>query len=259
VTSSRGGRRVDQRVQGLYTCAAGFSGDSVPRKHHLVPAFYLRRWAVDGKIRVTHVDESRSYVTAPERAARETDYYRLEAPDLDATIVSPLVYETLLGEVEQAGKKDIDRLCTRVGRVAADSFVDFAVFLTFQMIRGHGSRREQEGIVAAIAQLQFGHLTNQQMRRTLQKSGIPADQRTVAATTRAFRRIIDGNVAAVASKADLMIGSAELAEQLLAPLLMRDWYVYHSPALLVTCDEPVISLGVACRDVVTSGLVVGAG
>jgi hypothetical protein len=42
-----------------------------------VPAFYLRHWADDGKLRVTDIDRRHSYVTTSEKAARETDFHSL--------------------------------------------------------------------------------------------------------------------------------------------------------------------------------------
>lgn len=71
-----------------------------PRKHHLVPASYLRRWAEGGVIRVTDLDDNNSYLCAPEKAARETDFYRIDHPDIPRDEVPPLVFETLLGHLE---------------------------------------------------------------------------------------------------------------------------------------------------------------
>ena len=36
---------------------------SAPRRHHLVPVFYLKQWADDGKIRMTDIDEGKSWVS----------------------------------------------------------------------------------------------------------------------------------------------------------------------------------------------------
>src|SRR5262245_6915050 len=83
---------------------------SVPRKPPLVPNSYLTRWAERGNIRVTRVDDQHSYTTSPGKAARETDYYRLESPDVDPNEVPPLLMEVMLGEVESAAKSTIDRM-----------------------------------------------------------------------------------------------------------------------------------------------------
>lgn len=83
---------------------------SGPKKHHLVPSSYLRRWEVAGKLRVTDVEAKRSHTTAAAKAARETDFYRLEADGLDPELVPPLLFETLLSQVEGWGKRIIDEL-----------------------------------------------------------------------------------------------------------------------------------------------------
>ena len=48
-----------------------------PRKHHVVPASYLTRWARKGAIRVTDLQTRKAYSSSPEKVARRTDYYRL--------------------------------------------------------------------------------------------------------------------------------------------------------------------------------------
>ena len=59
-----------------------------------------RRWAEGGVIRVTDLDDNNSYLCAPEKAARETDFYRIDHPDIPRDEVPPLVFETLLGHLE---------------------------------------------------------------------------------------------------------------------------------------------------------------
>lgn len=81
---------------------------STPRKHHLVPASYLKRWAEGGKIRVSDVNAGRTYITAPEKAARETDYYRVQSEDIDPEFLPPLFLETFLSHIEDLGKQAID-------------------------------------------------------------------------------------------------------------------------------------------------------
>ena len=63
----------EEAVAALFESARN-SEKSAPRKHHLVPASYLRRWAVHDQIRVTETDSRHSYTPSPEKAARETDF-----------------------------------------------------------------------------------------------------------------------------------------------------------------------------------------
>lgn len=69
-----------------------------------MPEFYLKHWADGGKLRVTNVDESRSWVTTPNKAAFETDYYRVDSADIDPQEVPPLLFETALSKIERWGR-----------------------------------------------------------------------------------------------------------------------------------------------------------
>jgi len=109
---------------------------SAPRKHHLVPASYLDRWAEDGRVRVTQVEDGTSYETSPGKAARITDFYRLEAEGLDPEQLPPLLFETLLSEVEAWAKTIIDQLVTQPRTLDPDLVAKSAWFLAFQFTRG---------------------------------------------------------------------------------------------------------------------------
>jgi hypothetical protein len=59
------------------------------KKHHLVPASYLRHWARGGKVGVVDLATRHSYVGAPEKVARDTDFYRLDSDDVDPDVIPP--------------------------------------------------------------------------------------------------------------------------------------------------------------------------
>jgi hypothetical protein len=94
MAAKRNGAEPDEFGRHLQR-ALDAESDSTPRKHHFVPEFYLKGWAEDKKIRVTHVDEDRTCVTSTGKAARKTDFYRMEAKDLDPTEVPPLTMARL--------------------------------------------------------------------------------------------------------------------------------------------------------------------
>src|SRR5687768_9881753 len=73
---------------------------SVARKHHLVPEFYLSRWAAEGQLRVTEATSRHTYLTTPSKAAIETDFYRIDAEEVNPKEVPPLLFETLLSDIE---------------------------------------------------------------------------------------------------------------------------------------------------------------
>jgi hypothetical protein len=126
---------------------------SAPRKHHLVPASYLRRWADAGAIRVPDVETRHSYPTSPEKAARITDFYRLEADELDPQQMPPLLFESLLSEVEGWAKAIIDELLTQPEELSPDDAAKFAWFMGFQFTRGSAHRagiRWVSGLTSSI-------------------------------------------------------------------------------------------------------------
>ena len=88
--------------------AAMTAAGQEPRRHHLVPRFYIDRWAVDGRVRVVDLLRGRNaYEVSPVQAALETDFYRLDEPD-DAT--SPVYWEAWLSEVEEKAAASIARV-----------------------------------------------------------------------------------------------------------------------------------------------------
>ncbi|MGH9066198.1 MAG: DUF4238 domain-containing protein, partial [Acidimicrobiales bacterium] len=73
---THGHQDVEAGIAALYE-AARKNEKSAPRKHHLVPASYLTRWAANNRIRMTFTADKKSVLTAPTKAARETDFYSL--------------------------------------------------------------------------------------------------------------------------------------------------------------------------------------
>ncbi len=54
---------------------------------------YLRRWQESKRqIRVTELDERRTWTTAPEKAARETDFNRVEHAFINREELPPLLW-----------------------------------------------------------------------------------------------------------------------------------------------------------------------
>lgn len=69
---------------------------SEPRKHHIVPAFYLAGFtptgSAHGALQVFDYSTGKRYQTTPKKACRQTDFYRVEEPGLD-----PNYMENVLG------------------------------------------------------------------------------------------------------------------------------------------------------------------
>lgn len=69
------------------------------RKHHVVPRFYLDRWAEGNRVLVTDLDAGTSHAVDPKNALYQTDFYRVPAGTVVGTD-SPVIWETWLSAVE---------------------------------------------------------------------------------------------------------------------------------------------------------------
>ncbi len=63
----------------------------LPRKQHLVPAFYLIGFTPSGtrgdKLHVFDHNTVKHYRTSPEKACRETDYYTIQAEGVAPSVI----------------------------------------------------------------------------------------------------------------------------------------------------------------------------
>ncbi|MEZ5132997.1 MAG: DUF4238 domain-containing protein [Mycobacterium sp.] len=217
---------------------------SAPRGHHLVPAFYLNRWADDDKLRVTDIDRRKSWVTTPKRAAKETDYYRIESSDLDPNEIPPMLFEVTLSKVEQWGADFINAAITDPADAARDDELRmlFSLFMGFQCVRG----RSYRNVICAAAndsiKLAYGDITDVGIRHVLAHRGIEATADNIALFQGFVDDLNSGNLTVSPEKAALIGMSGQLAYDIGQSLFVRGWRIYQVPRVLVTCDEPVISI-----------------
>jgi len=206
-----------------------------------VPEFYLKHWADDGKIRVTDVDESRSWVTTPNNAAVETDYYRVESPDVDPEEVPPLLFETALSKIEQWGAEFINATVADPDiRVEDEERVLFSLYMAMQYVRGRHFRAVARASATDQFKLKYGQITEKGIRHVLQEKGLEVTEENVSR----FRRFVDDlnseDVTLGPTKATLLGTAGQMVSDVGFYLFERGWHTYSVPPILVTCDEPVI-------------------
>ena len=236
---------LPREAEGLLDEARRNEAGTPPRKHHLVPASYLRRWAEDGKIRVTEVDEQHTYVTAPKTAARQTDFYRLEHPQLDANKLPPLLFETILSKAEGNAHQVIDHLLEQrdVTGLAPEQTAEFAWHLALSITRGRAFRAEQQEMLNDFYRLQYSKVTDEGIRARLKEHGIDPTPAEVATNREFLDDLQTGEVRVERPVASSIAMSAEMAGPLGERLFQRSWVVFETPPILVTCDEPVVIVG----------------
>ena len=214
---------------------------SAARKHHLVPEFYLKHWADDGKIRVTNVDEGKSWVTTPNKAAFETDYYRIDSPEIDPQEVPPLLFETALSKIEQWGAEYIKALIVDPNtKIDDEQRVLFSLYMAMQYVRGRHFRAVARASATDYFKLKYGQLTQRGMRNLLQERGLEVNDENIARIRRFSNDLDSGDFTLGPSKASLLGISGQMVSNIGRYLFERGWHVYLVPPILVTCDEPVI-------------------
>jgi hypothetical protein len=217
---------------------------SAARRHHLVPVFYLKHWADDGKIRVTDIDNGKSWVTTSKKAASETDYYRIESPDLDPEETPPLLFEVTLSKIERWGADFIKAAIDDPANAARDDEmrVLFSLYMAFQYVRGRSYRTFTRASMTDMFKLTYSEITDEGIRHVLHEKGLEPNGENIAL----FRSFVDqlnsGDVEVGPQKAAVIGMSGELAVEIGQHLFARGWHIYQVPEILLTCDEPVVPI-----------------
>lgn len=216
---------------------------SAPRKHHLVPRSYLKRWAEDGLIRVTDVRQCFDYTTSPANAARETDFYSLASDDLDPERTPPLLFEVLLSEIEGWGVEGIDHLLRMPQQPDPHLLAKFTWFLGMTMTRGNSTRRRLRKMSEEVMRLEYGSITRSGVTSMMRGAGLDTTEAAVEDACALVDEIREGTVVLSPQDAALIGLAAEVSYRMGEELLRRKWMLFKTPQVLVTCDEPVVVVG----------------
>ncbi|MCF3939565.1 DUF4238 domain-containing protein [Gordonia tangerina] len=199
----------------------------VASRHHFIPVFYLRRWAIDGLVKAVDVDTGRAKRPLPPKSlAFERDLYTL--PDDDETTDLPLRWvETHLSRIEDTCSRHIEDLVEGdTGLVVDDAAkADLAVFLGLQISRTVDARRRTLAIVN----------TPDSVKRRF----LPAIAPT--ATAAQISHSMNDQLPDPKHEA-IRVMLADVRNVTASTLLKRLWTMYETQAPLVTCDEPVVAI-----------------
>jgi hypothetical protein len=221
--------------------AAMTAAGQEPRRHHLVPRFYIDRWAVDGRVRVVDLLRGRNaYELSPAQAALETDFYRLDEPDDDT---SPVYWEAWLSEVEGKAAASIARIdAAGPGAMDDEAHQWLCLFLAVQMTRSRSARLRRRAMIAEhmARVLEIG--APEDLARELSgadRSFGSDDLEALVADVERFRA--DPSQLPLPRKEDLE-SSVKTATHIAGILMTRHVALYGTRRALITCDEPVVEL-----------------
>jgi hypothetical protein len=213
-----------------------------PRRHHLVPRFYLERWAENGRVFVTDLDARKSHQVDPKNALIETDFYRVP-PGTTSGSDSPVIWEAWLSKIEGSAAEVFAKL-DRDGfaRLSADELGILAAFLAVQTTRSRSFRYQGRWMSSMGLHRSFELDKPGRIEEALRASGEdPSSERVTEVETWWARIIADPWLYQLPAswEMDAAQGNATAVADLFAT---RKWVVYDSPGALLTADEPVANL-----------------
>jgi hypothetical protein len=152
--------------------------------------------------------------------------------------------EHVLGYIEEPAKEISDRLQSRgLAAMSLEDRYKFSLFLAVQMTRGVGFREKSRRAAIELARQKVVGRPPDEYENYLKKSG----KEVTPMEMRAYHDIVDAinsGIMKVTPPEPLLIGMGfEMATKLGPHLLARRWEIFETPAVLITCDEPVVLIG----------------
>jgi hypothetical protein len=241
---SDGQRTGELTTERLIEIAISSDGPSAPRQHHVVPRFYLDAWAVDKMVRVTDLGVSprHSYRVKPSQAARIRDFYRVESPDIDPGEIPPLLFETILGEIEGSASPIVSKL-VRGDEISPEEVAQFSWYLGFQATRGRSFREDSTFFASEAVKMQFSGMSDDAIRMRLTDSGTEPTDEAITSAREFVDGIQSGKYFASPQHAQQVGLSGQMAVIVGSTFMFRNWRVFKACAPLITCDEPLVAIG----------------
>lgn len=209
---------------------------SSPRRHHLVPQFYLRRFAnAHDKIMVSRRDLQKRFLTSVERAARETDFYTVETTEGSSQLV-----EQILSRVETLAAQSIERLVAGGFPPTQEDRENVAVFIALQLTRGRDHRHAWNVVADAFLKLSLEGMTEAGVRQALTSAyGRPPTKEEVASAYELVEN--PESYFVVPHQNESIEAMLDNLQFLVPPILERTWKIaeFDKP-LLLTSDSPVV-------------------
>jgi hypothetical protein len=212
-----------------------------PKRHHVVPEFYLKRFGQNGRIELLdRTDLGRSITTTVDNALVEKHFYSIETHDGRDTSVERMFASHVEGPASRAIGRVVDqgKPVSMLGLRRAIS-----TFLAFQYVRGAATRYAQVEFFKATTQKIATLATPDMIRAHFLRQGEMMTQEE-AEDLVDFARHGDYRIG-VSSEANLHLGMLLQTALELVPLFeKRRWILLNFPsAMLITSDEPIALVG----------------
>jgi hypothetical protein len=144
------------------------SEGSRPKRHHLVPRFYLRRFAINDQIQMVTRDLPRkSFVTSIDNALVQKEFYSIDTDEGRQPVIEHFFAEKIEPGAARALRRMVDE-----GHFPPPAGVReaFSLFLAFQFVRGAATRAALLNLYEAVAKKMGSLMTPEMAREQLRDS-----------------------------------------------------------------------------------------
>lgn len=218
---------------------------SKPVRHHLIPAFYLRRFGDDkGQITVYQRATGKTFTTSIKNAAVESHFYTVT----DQTGAPSFVVEERLSEIEGDAaavfaKIDQGRFPPRWKNRAS-----LSLFLALLITRTREFRHQMEEMADFTQKVQLQGLSDDQIRERLSGRGTAPTDEEVEQAAAMLRNTESYRV--LPSTTESIRTMLRLSVEQLAPIIRRmKWHLFVSPdPVFLTSDHPIGYFRTPTRD-----------
>lgn len=220
---------------------------NIPRRHHTVPEFFLRRFADGDFIQLAPRDDlGRAFRTNVDNALVQSHFYSIDTDEGRSPDVETFLASHVEGPAARALRRVVDE-----GRFPPPPGLRDALslFFAFQFLRGESMRRVLLADYEATAKKLGSLMTPEMARKHLSEEhgGEPSEEEVRDFV--AFARNADGYRVGVSSEANLHLsGVLPIVLDLVPYFARRSWQLltFDEP-LLITGDEPVALIGRSAR------------
>ncbi|NBD12946.1 DUF4238 domain-containing protein [Corallococcus silvisoli] len=204
-----------------------------PRKHHVVPKFYLKRFS-DKKERLTMVSRDQKIRTPPtiaEKACRELDFYAITSGGRRSQEVEGFLDKYIESPAANAIKSILKDKFPPPPQIRRE----ISMFVAFQALRGHDFRRATQHLVDSM------HEAIQSRLSQMQRPDAPSTPTLITNPESSIPIKLADKPSPQEIKLESILAMIKIAPGLANIISARKWFVFdHAEACLLTSDAPVV-------------------
>lgn len=216
----------------------------VKKRHHVVPRFYLKRFANDAEeITTVHpAEDFRRYTTSIANVGVEGHFYNLPTEEGWVTTV-----EDTLSRLEGIAAHDLPRLAAGRSSTLAAFRTRLSIFMAVQFVRGRSPREAMidfyKDVYLKVAQLSTPEIIKAEAKRRGEAMTIEEAREVWEFAQDPTLNVDFQKVGPKGLPADSLVNAADVfehGEKLIPFFFKRGWTVFEFDApVLLTSDEPV--------------------